>query len=129
MITFINELAQPVLMIVLPTLATVLTAYIFKLWQTQKTKLNKEQWLLLNWSVNTAVWGVEQAYKAGVIPKEMRLEKATEYVQNIADRAGMKISIAEIVAHIESAIGRELNKEKIVAPVIDNGAKRAQMEK
>ena len=109
----INEISQPALMLILPVLAGALTVYVVKLWQKEKVKLSLEQSSLLNWITNTAVWSIEQAYAAGIIPKELRLEKATLYVQNQADSHGISVDVSEIVTRIEAVLAQELNKEKL----------------
>jgi len=114
----INQLAQPVLTLVLPVLAGALTAYVIKLWQTEKTKLNEKQLTLLYWIVNTEVWSAEQAYIAGILPANMRLKQVTASVQSWADKLGLKISVSAIVHLIEASVGEELNKEKILAPKV-----------
>ncbi len=115
MIETISELAQTALIIVLSTLATALTAYVIRVWQTQKLKFTKEQETLLDWICNTAVWSVEQAYLSGIIPKAMRLEKAIEYVQEQVSKLGIEMDITEIVIRIESAIATEINRDKHVS--------------
>lgn len=92
------------------------TVYLYQLWRHKRTQLSSEQWSLLHWILGQAVIGTEQMWRAGLIEKKDRLEKAVEIVQREVDAYGLPgISVKRITDLCIAAVGNELNKERLLA--------------
>jgi hypothetical protein len=116
MLDLINQIAQPLLLIILPVLAVAATSWLIKAWELKRAELSQAQLTTLNWLAGTAVWAAEQASQSGIIPKTARLSYAIEFVQVMADKYHIKIDSAEIAARIEAAVAEQLNKGRITQP-------------
>jgi hypothetical protein len=110
----LNQIAQPVLLIVLPALAIALTSWAYKAYQVERAKLNEKQLTLLDRIIETGIWAAEQAYKAGIIPKEARLQYVIKFAQTYCDNHHIAVNVEELAVRIHAAVGKSLNAQKIL---------------
>lgn len=109
--------AQYLLLAVATALVSAVIAYIQKAWQAKAAQVKKDHWTLFTWIVSSAVWSTEQAYRAGLIKKDGRLDNAIQLVQAEVKASGLIGFDAERIAqYCLAALGQELNKDKLISP-------------
>ncbi len=112
-----DQVIQSLILAVATALVGAIIAYIRKALQAKAAQISKDQWTLFTWIVSSAVWSTEQAYRAGLIKKDGRLENAVSIVQYEVKASGLKTFDAErITKYCLAALGQELNKDKLLGP-------------
>lgn len=114
LLEIVNQVLQPILLILLPVVAGAATAWLLKAWQVKRLELNQQQFSTLTWLVSTGIWAAEQAYKSGLIPKNFREDYVVEFVQSMAKKYHISIDAQELLRFIKAAVGEEFNKNRIV---------------
>ena len=111
---FLNSFLTPFLEAVLPVLAAALAAlviaWIKKVVEQIKSKMDERMLWMLEEATRAAVLAAEQMNLSGQITdkKDYALRVATEWLES----RGVKINLAIIEAKIEAAVLEEFNKQK-----------------
>ena len=101
-LTAVSPALQNLLVSVSVALIGLTSAYVNKLYQSQKAKLSTDQQFFLDIAVNKAVTAVEQMYFSA--PSEIKKEKAIRVVEKFLEQAGLSVDVDVIDAAIESAV-------------------------
>jgi hypothetical protein len=100
----LSEAVIKALIIVIPILFAVLTAYLVKFLQAQMAKLEREgkdiELILLQEFANIAVLAAEQLLKEG----PDKFEFATESLMELADQAGIAITDDQVLLLVEGTV-------------------------
>ena len=103
--TFLMDISLPLqqlLVSVTVALIGLTSAYVNKLYQSQKAKLSMDQQFFLDIAVQKAIAAVEQMYFSE--PSNIKKAKAIELVQNFLKQASLDIDVKVIDTAIESAV-------------------------
>jgi len=101
-LTAVSPALQNLLVSVSVALIGLASAYVHKLYQTQKAKLSTDQQFFLDIAVNKAVTAVEQMYFS--LPSEAKKENAVAIAESFLKQAGITVDLDVIEAAIESAV-------------------------
>lgn len=121
---FVSVFAQEFLGIVVPVLASLLAglliAWIKKLVEEIKAKMDHRFIWMLDEAVRVAVLAAEQANLAGFV------EDKKAYAIDVAEKwlaaRGFKVDLGILADQIEAAVMEEFNKEKITKPAMEECA-------
>jgi hypothetical protein len=72
----------------------------------------KENGFLL-WLVEQGVWAAEQAWKSGIIQKELREAYVIRFIESMATKYNIKIDEQQILIFIKAVVARVLNRDKL----------------
>jgi hypothetical protein len=115
----LSAFGQKFLEAVLPVLFTALTglviAWITKVVNEIKAKINDEAEWAINQAVNAAIYAAEQQNLVGNIQdkKSFALDIATEWLA----QKGIKIDLAKLDVLIEAAVMQEFNRDRTISKV------------
>jgi hypothetical protein len=116
---FLSAFGQKFLEAVLPVLFTALTglviAWITKVVNEIKAKINDDAEWAINQAVNAAIYAAEQQNLVGNIQdkKSFALDIATEWLA----QKGIKIDLAKLDVLIEAAVMQEFNRDRTISKV------------
>jgi len=116
---FLSSFGQKFLEAVLPVLFTALTglviAWITKVVNEIKAKINDDAEWAINQAVNAAIYAAEQQNLVGNIQdkKSFALDIATEWLA----QKGIKIDLAKLDVLIEAAVMQEFNRDRTISKV------------
>lgn len=121
---FVSKFAQEFLSIVLPVLASLLAglviAWIKKVVEQVKAKMDERFIWMLDEAVRVAVLSAEQVNLAGFI------EDKKDYAIGVAEKwlaeRGYKINLAVLSDRIEAAVMEEFNKGRVAPKLIEEAA-------
>ncbi len=121
---FVSVFVQEFLGIVVPVLASLLAglliAWIKKLVEEIKVKMDHRFMWMLDEAVRVAVLAAEQANLAGFV------EDKKSYAIDVAEKwlaaRGFKVDLGILADQIEAAVMEEFNKEKIIKSDIEESA-------
>ena len=121
---FVSKFAQEFLSIVLPVLASLLAglviAWIKKVIEQVKAKMDERFIWLLDEAVRVAVLSAEQVNLAGFI------EDKKDYAIGVAEKwlaeRGYKIDLGVLADRIEAAVMEEFNKGRVAPKLIEEAA-------
>jgi len=121
---FVSVFVQEFLGIVVPVLASLLAglliAWIKKLVEEIKVKMDGRFMWMLDEAVRVAVLAAEQANLAGFV------EDKKSYAIDVAEKwlaaRGFKVDLGILADQIEAAVMEEFNKEKIIKSDIEESA-------
>jgi len=114
LLELVNKVLQPVLWTVLPVLVVFVIAYLKKLRDVEQAKLSEKQIGILDWLISTGIWAAEQAYKSGLIPKELREDYVIKFIQAEADKHHLVIDVEMLAIRIKAAVAREFNRDRLL---------------
>ena len=109
-------LFETLVLICLSIISILGANYLLALWKNKRIQTTQAKWQLVNQIISQAVIGAEQLWRAGIIEKDQRLDKAVEISERELRAWGVTgISTKRIVDACNAGVGAELNMAKLVS--------------